>query len=103
MSKVTVKQQYWSEHLLQADAFDGSFAQYAQTHNIPVQTLYRWRHYFKGSPVTEPKTKPLFTQLVTSPVGDVCITLRMGNVQFQFNRLPDPQWLAEFITASHAP
>ena len=103
MPKVTVKQKYWSEHLLQAEAFDGSLTQYAQTHNIPVQTLYRWRNYFKPSSITTPKIKPLFTQLITSPVSDICITLQMGNVQLQFNRLPDPQWLAEFVTASHAP
>ena len=101
MAKITVKQTYWSELLLQADAFDGSLAQYAQTQNIPVQTLYRWRHYFKRSPIAEPKTKPLFTQLVTSPVSDICITLQMGNIQLQFARLPDPQWLAEFMAASH--
>ena len=103
MSKVTAKQTYWSEHLLQADAFDGSLAQYAKAQNIPVQTLYRWRHHFKRSPIAEPKSKPVFTQVFTSPVSDACITLQLANIQLQFNRLPDPQWLAEFMAASHAP
>ena len=102
MSRITAKQAYWSEHLVQADAFDGSLAQYAQTQNISVQTLYRWRHYFKRSPIAEPNTEPLFTQVVTSPVSDVCITLQMGNIEMQFTRLPNPQWLAEFMAASHA-
>ena len=103
MSNITAKQTYWSEHLAQADAFGGSLAQYAQTQSIPVQTLYRWRHHFKHSPTDEPKGNPVFTQVHTSAVSDACITLQVGNTQLQFTRLPDPQWLAEFMAASHAP
>lgn len=103
MSKLTAKQQYWSEQLRQADAFDGSLVQYAQTQNLPVQTLYRWRHYFRPSSRTELNAKPLFTQVVHSPVADACIKLQKGNTQLQFTRLPDPQWLAAFITASDTP
>ena len=103
MAKATAKQTYWSEQLLQAEAFDGSLAKYAQTQNIPIQTLYRWRYYFKGSPVIDPEVKPLFTQVVTSPVSAVCITLQVDNIQLQFAQLPDPQWLAELMAASRAP
>lgn len=103
MSKITAKQTYWSEHLLQAEAFDGSLAQYAQTQNIPVQTLYRWRHYFKGSRIGASKTTTLFTQVLMPPVSDTYITLQQGDIQLQFARLPDPQWLAAFLSASHAP
>ncbi len=102
MPRVTSKQKYWSEQLLKADAFEGSLGQYAQTQNIPVQTLYYWRSYFKRSSAIETKTKPGFTQVVSAPVTDVCVRLQMGNIQLQFARLPDPQWLSEFIAASHA-
>ncbi len=64
MSKVTAKQKYWSEQLLKADAFEGSLPQYAKAQNIPVQTLYRWRSYFKRSSINETKSKPVFTQVV---------------------------------------
>lgn len=103
MAKATAKQTYWSEHLVQAEAFNGSLAGYAQTQDIPVQTLYRWRHYFKDSTIVEPEVKPLFTQVHTSPVSAVCITLQMDNIQLQFTRLPDPRWLADLMAASCAP
>lgn len=103
MAKATAKQTYWAEHLVQAEAYSGSLAEYAQTQNISVQTLYRWRHYFKDLPASDPSTQPLFTQVLTAPVSAVCITLQVDNIQLQFARLPDPRWLAELIAASCAP
>jgi hypothetical protein len=101
MSQLTAKQRYWSEHLLKADTFEGSLGQYAQTQNIRVQVLYRWRHYFKRSSAIETKTKSAFTQVVSAPATDFCVRLQMGNIQLQFAHLPDPRWLSEFITATH--
>lgn len=103
MSKLTAKQQYWSEQLLQADAFDGSLAQYAQAQNIPAQTLYRWRSYFSQTSITERESRTVFTQVVSTPIPGPCLKLLIGNIQLQFGRLPDPQWLAEFMAASHTP
>lgn len=96
MSKLTVKQQYWSEQLLQADSFDGSLAQYAQAQNIPAQNLYRWRSYFRQTTTT----KTVFTQVLSAPMPSLCLKLNRGSVQLQFTKLPDPQWLAEFVSAS---
>ena len=103
MPEITAKQQYWSEHLLQASTFEGTVSQYAQENNIPVQTLYRWRHYFKRTASADVKTTPVFTQLVRTPViqaGDYCMSLQQGNTKIRFVRWPDPQWLVEFIAAS---
>ena len=102
MSKLTAKQKYWSEQLLKADAFEGSLTQYAQNQNIPVQTLYYWRSYFRRSSAVETRTKPTFTQVLSAPVTDCHVRLQIGNIRLQFARLPDPRWLSEFIAASHA-
>ncbi len=104
MSKITAKQQYRSEHLLQATTFEGTVSEYAQANNIPVQTLYRLRHYFKRTASTDVKITPLFTQLVRAPVidaSDYCISLQQGNTKIRFAQWPDPQWLVDFIAASH--
>jgi hypothetical protein len=102
MLKLTAKQKYWSAQLLKADAFEGSLSQYAQTQNISVQILYRWRSYFRRSSTIETKTKPAFTQVISAPAMDFCIRLQLGNIQLHFARLPDPRWLSEFVTATHA-
>jgi len=104
MSKITAKQQYWSEHLLQASTFEGTVSEYAQANNIPVQTLYRWRHYFKRTTGDDVQATPVFTQLVRAPVidaSDYYISLQQGNTTIRFAQWPDPQWLVEFIAASH--
>ncbi len=103
MPTLTAKQQYWSEQLLQADAFEGSLAEYAQTQNIPAQTLYRWRSYFRQTSVTGRETKTVFTQVVSTSLPGPCLKLMVGNMQLQFTRLPDPRWLAELMSTSHAP
>ena len=102
MSILTAKQKYWSEQLLKAEAFEGSLTQYAQAQNIPVQTLYYWRSYFKRYSATETKTKGAFTQVIGAPVTDCCVRVQIGSIQLNFGRLPDPRWLAEFIAANHA-
>ena len=101
MSKLTANQQYWSEQLLQADAFDGSLAQYAHQQNIPAQTLYRWRSYFRQTTTTKLETKTVFTRVINTPPVDYGLRLKVGDIHLQFTRLPDPQWLSEFITASN--
>ena len=102
MPKLTTKQKYWSEQLRKADAFEGSLAEYAQTQNIPVQTFYYWRSYLKRAADTEPRTKRVFTQVISASVPDFCIKLHVGNIQLQFAQLPDPRWLSEFLAAVHA-
>ncbi len=102
MSKLTEKRKYWSEQLFRADAFDGSLAAYAKTQGISAQTLYRWRSYFRHTTTTTSEAKTIFTQVVNRPMPDAGIKLKMGNIQLQFTRLPDPQWLASLISASNS-
>ncbi len=102
MSKLTAKQHYWSEQLKRADSFDGSMLQYVEAENIAVKKLYRWRNYFRKASVTENIAKPVFTQVISSSLPDACLKLTLGTIQFEFARLPNPQWLAELVARSNA-
>ena len=101
MAELTTKQQYWSEQLRLADSFEGSVAEYAQSQNIPVKKLYRWRNYFSKISTTKDKAKSAFTQVVNSSIPESCLKLSLGNTLLEFARLPNPQWLAEFIAQSN--
>jgi|FLOH01.1.fsa_nt_gi hypothetical protein len=103
MPKLTAKQQYWSEQLLQADAFDGTVAEYAQANNIPVKKLYRWRNYFRKTISAEHKAETVFTQVVSSSMPNSSLKVKLGNTALEFIRLPSPQWLAQLILVSSAP
>ncbi len=103
MVELTAKQQYWTEQLQLADAFDGSMSQYAEANNIAVKKLYRWSNYFRKTSTADHKAKPVFTQVVNSSLSDSCLKLTLDKVRLEFARLPNPQWLAELIAQANTP
>ena len=66
---LTNKQQYWSMQLQNAEAFDGSFAEYARSQGVSTQTLYRWRHCLRQRDVLQTSTKTVFTQVVSAALA----------------------------------
>jgi hypothetical protein len=98
-TSLTSKQQYWHEHLQHADRTAGSLADYARLNDIPPQKLYRWRNVLKSRVMTEISTETRFTQVVTPLSAGTSLTVRLGNAQLTFNRLPDPAWLASLLDA----
>jgi hypothetical protein len=74
-------------------------AEYAQSQNIPVKNLYRWRNYFRKTAAAEPK--PAFAQVINASPADSSLKLTLGNTQLEFTRLPNPQWLAQLIAMSN--
>jgi transposase-like protein len=103
MSKsLTTKQQYWDEHLRQAQSFNGTVAAYARAEGLSVQSLYRWRHYLNQSIASSPaESSPSFTRVVSTPGNHhSSLTLIHGQTQLRFSALPEPQWLAQLITAA---
>ncbi len=101
MPELTSKQRYWAQQLKLADSFDGSMSQYATAENIPAKKLYRWRNYFRKSSAVKDNATPVFTKVVNSSVPECCLKLTVGSMQLEFARLPNPQWLAEFIAQSN--
>ena len=99
---LTTKQQRWTEHLQQAQSFNGTIAAYARAEGLSVQSLYRWRHYLnqpKASSTGE--ASPSFTRVVSTVANhNASLTLVHGQTQLRFSSLPEPQWLAQLITAT---
>jgi hypothetical protein len=99
---LTNKQQYWSTQVQNAEAFDGSIADYARSQGVSIQTLYRWRHCLRQREISQTTTKTVFTQVVSSSLPSNSLTLAIGDIKLIFSRLPDPQWLAQFLSLSRA-
>ena len=97
---LTEKQQYWSIQVQNAEAFDGSIADYARSQGVSQQTLYRWRHCLRQREVSQTTTKTVFTQVVSSSLPGSSLTLTVGDAKLTFSRLPEPQWLAHFLSLS---
>ena len=99
---LTNKQQYWSTQLENAEAFDGSIADYARSQGASKQALYRWRHCLRQREVSQSTTKTVFTQVVSASFPSSSLTLAMGDAKLTFTRLPDPQWIAQLLSLSRS-
>lgn len=96
---LTSKQQYWSQHLEQADHFDGSLADYARSQGLSAQHLYQWRNVLRKREITEVATKTVFTEVTRSGFAGPSLTLQLGSAQMAFGSLPDAAWLRQLIAA----
>jgi transposase-like protein len=99
---LTNKQQYWSTQLQNAEAFDGSIAEYARSQGVSTQTLYRWRHCLLQRELSQASTRKVFTQVVIIALPDSSLTLAVGDTKLTLSRLPDPQWLTHFLSLSRS-
>lgn len=96
---LTAKQQYWSQHLLQADSFEGSLADYARSQGLSAQHLYQWRNVLRKREITQVATKTVFTEVTRSGFAGPSLTLHLGAAQMVFGSLPDVRWLSQLIAA----
>jgi len=99
MEPFTEKQHFWQQHALQAQAHNGSLADYAKQHQLKVHTLYYWVGLFKRA--DQPKKLAIepvsFTAVrVSSPAPAAHYQLHLSSrLTLQCSALPNPQWLAE--------
>jgi len=98
---LTAKQRHWANHLQQADAFDGSMADYARSQGLSPKALYQWRSILKQRTVASSLEHQIaFTEVIAQPTAvRSTLTLMLGSAQLQFDQLPDEAWLVRLIAA----
>jgi hypothetical protein len=65
--------------------------------------LYQWRNTLRKRTQTTISTETLFTQAVVHPDQIRSeFTMNAADAQLDFNRLPDPRWLASFLSMAAA-
>jgi transposase-like protein len=102
-STLTAKQQFWSSHLKNVEQSNCSIADYARQNNITPQTLYQWRNTLRKRTQTTISTETLFTQAVVPPDQiQPELIMNVADAQLDFNTLPDPRWLASFLSMATA-
>lgn len=98
MEPLTEKQKFWQQHVLQAQSFDGSLADYARQQKLNASSLYYWIGVFNRATRTTqaPVAATSFSVVrVASPAPAHCQIHLPSRVMLQCSALPDPQWLAE--------
>lgn len=98
LKNLTPSQQFWSNKLLEAEQAGMSLAEFAREQDIPAQKLYQWRSTLK-SKTQHVVEKTQFTRVVTNHSSSgVDLTLVLPEGKLQFHRLPDSQWLSDFLS-----
>ena len=70
MSKpLTLKQQYWFDHITAAQQNSQALSDYAAQHNLSTKALYNWRWKFSTKKQTASPNKPTFIKMIPSPAS----------------------------------
>lgn len=96
--QLTPKQQHWSEILESADNSGLSLVEFAKANQLNAQSLYRWRNQLKKNTLETSESVTQFSQVVATSYSSMpSMSIKLHNVQLQFNELPNPEWLARFL------
>lgn len=106
MSKtLTARQQYWSEHLDNAERSGQSIAEYARINQMPAYQLYQHRHLLKRkATVTSAAPAVHFAEVFRSGVSpSPMLRVQIGSTDLHFDQLPDAQWLRQLLDDASTP
>lgn len=104
MAQRTQRQQFWFDHVQAAQAFSGTMAEYARTHNLNAKYLYNWGAIFRRE---HDGTKRKQFVKVSAPVATLSqpsprVRVSLGEAVLLIENC-SPQWLAEFALACGKP
>lgn len=94
----TEKQRYWATQLEEAESSGQTLAEYARTHDLPIQSLYQWRSTLKAQSCSEAVSPHHFTQVMTTKSSCVLL-VEINSVLLRFDQLPDVHWLSTLMCA----
>lgn len=97
--------QSWAAHVTAIEREAMSVSAYAKREGVSAAALYYWRHKLRATaPVSETPKRPQFVQLrVAEPAaaGSAACTLVLApGMRLEMERLPAPEWLAQFARAA---
>ena len=80
------KEEFWRRQMDLKDKYEGSMRKFCEEHGLSLSTFGYWRHKFN-------RAKPTGA-LVRTPF----VPVEIQRVYSSAGGLPDPKWLAEFIS-----
>jgi hypothetical protein len=100
---ITERQQYWLDHILAADVFNGTLVEYASVEGLKVKDLYQWKTLLSRRGLLPGKKSSLAFVAVTAsvlpPVTSMSMLLPNG-VRLQFDGKVDAKSLGDILSAA---
>lgn len=102
--QLTAKQQYWSEIIESVESSGLSIADYARENQLAAKELCRWRSQLKNISTQTKVTNAQFIQVVATRYSSApTLSIQIAQAQLQFNKLPNPEWLARLLAQQGQP
>jgi len=87
--KISKRAGYWQEQIQRAAEHPASIRSYCEANGIQRQAFYYWKKRLGNRGKLRPAASPFSKVEIISPIA----------IEKQAGRLPDPNWLAEFLLA----
>ncbi len=99
---ITERQQYWLDHILAAEAFNGTLVEYAGVESLKVKDLYQWKTLLVRRGVMSGKAgKPKAFVAVRESVTASKATLLLPNgVRIEVSGAVDGETIQSLVTAA---
>jgi len=99
---ISERQQYWLDHILAADKFNGSLVEYGNVEGLKVKDLYQWKTLLARRGVIVGKAaKPKAFVPVRKTISSSQAPLVLPNgVRIEFCGCPDSDTLKSLVTVA---
>ena len=87
---LTVKQQYWFDHIAAAQHNSQSLSNYAAQHELSLKALYNWRWTFSKKPHKTSDKKTAFVKIIPPAISvneDPAVVVLPNGIRLQFAAL----------------
>ncbi len=101
---ITERQQYWLDHILAADGFNGTLVEYARVEGLKVKDLYQWKTLLaRRGLLSDKKSQPAFVPIAapTSSIRTSMSLLLPNGVRLQFDGDVDAKSLGDILSAAN--
>lgn len=99
---ITERQRYWLDHILAAEAFNGTLVEYARVECLKVKDLYQWKTLLARRGVIAGKAdKPkAFVAVRESPAASKATLVLPNGVRLEFSGDVGAETIQSLVTAA---
>ncbi len=101
---ITERQQYWLDHILAADGFNGTLVEYARAEGLKVKDLYQWKTLLARRGFLPGHKKQSAFVPIMAPMSATLTSLSLllpNGVRLQFGGEVDAKSLGDILSAAN--
>ena len=99
---ITERQQYWLDHILAAESFNGTLVEYAGVEGLKVKDLYQWKTLLSRRGVITGKgaQQKAFVAVRESTTASMAALLLPNGIRIELSGAVDTETIQSLVTAA---